>query len=126
MKKWHIILILFILYFVWCAVDSEKNEITYINTTPSEHYYSTVYVEQQSKPIVVTRKPTIGECIVAPVDFVVCICSGVIKGIGYGTAYVAETITPSRLYEQDNWCCYCDAQRTWYGDIEHQSNCKYK
>lgn len=121
MKKWHIILILFILYFVWCKVDSEKGEI-YI--TPSEHYYSTIYVGQQSKPIVVTRKPTIGECIVAPVDFVVGVCSGVIKGIGYGTAYVAETITPNRLYERDNWCCYCDAQRTWYGTIEHQSNCK--
>lgn len=123
MKKWHIILIIAVIYILSCIFDKLTTQ-----SLTTEHHYSTVYVEQQTTitPVVVTRKPTIGECIVAPVDFVVCICSGVIKGIGYGTAYVAETITPSRLYDQDNWCCYCDAQRTWYGTIEHQSNCKCK
>lgn len=123
MKKWHIILIIVVIYILSCIFDRLTTQ-----PSPTEHYYSTVYVEQQTvaSPVVVTRKPTIGECIVAPVDFVVCICSGAIKGVGYGTAYIAETITPSRLYEQDNWCCYCNAQRTWYGTIEHQSNCKCK
>lgn len=118
MKKWHIILIISII--IICVLnhnnDTQSNIQSSDNCDYNTHYNNSYIYTNTQSTIYVTRKPTIGECIVAPIDFVVGICSGVIKGVGYGTAYVAETITPGRLYTEDNWCCYCD--------MHHNINCR--
>lgn len=86
--------------------------LTYTSSTEQSQITKNVYHYQQTdlQLKVVKRRPTIGECLMVPVDFVVGICSGCIKGVGYGTAYIAETITPTRLYPEDDRCCFCDAK----------------
>ena len=118
MKKWYIIL--FISIAIICILNNNNTQPTTQSSNNCDYttYCSDNYVYTNTQSTVyITRKPTIGECIVAPIDFVVGICSGVIKGVGYGTAYIAETITPNRLYTEDNWCCYCD--------VQHDINCHH-
>ena len=105
MKTKHIIISILIvilgLSIIQCVTPTKQPQIT-------ENTYH--YQQTGSQLIVIKRRPTIGECLMAPVDFVVGICSGCIKGVGYGTAYIAETITPTRLYPEDDRCCFCDAK----------------
>ena len=119
MKKWHIVILIIVGILLLLPSKQDEQQINVVE------YTQTLYTPSSNNSIVVARKPTIGECIVAPIDFVVGICSGVIKGVGYGTAYIAETITPGRLYSVDNKCCYCNVCQVFYGEIEHH-NCKLK
>ena len=113
----YVILGLIIINIAIDAIDSQKEYPTPINKT------ETIYVSQPSisthTMVVKYRKPTLGECILAPVDLVVGVCNGVIQGIGYGVAYVADTCTLRRLYPEDNWCIHCERH------IDQYHKCKY-
>ena len=113
----YIILGLIILNIVIDAFNYNKPQPTPINKT------ETVYVTQPIKSthtvVVKQRKPSLGECILAPVDLVIGVCNGVIQGIGYGAAYVADTCTMRRLYPEDNRCIHCDLY------INKSHKCKY-
>lgn len=115
----YIILGLVIVNITIDAFDAQKEYPTPINKT------ETIYVNQQSAisthtTVVRYRKPTLGECVLAPVDLVVGVCNGIIRGIGYGAAYVADTCTIHRLYPEDDQCIHCDLH------IDRCHKCKYK
>ena len=112
----YVILGLIILNIVIDTFNYNKPQPTPINKT------ETVYVTHPTTHTVVVekRKPTLGECILAPVDLVIGICNGVIQGVGYGAVYIADTCTISRLYPEDNRCIYCDMYH-----VEHYK-CKCK
>lgn len=107
----------FICFCLYSSCSAEQ-------TTSSTYYaieqnYSTIY-QNNTIECQKTRKPTLGECILAPVDLVIGICNGVIQGIGYGAAYVADTCTIHRLYPEDDRCVHCDLH------IDRYHKCKYK
>lgn len=102
------------------VINSQKEYPTPINKTETIYVTQTQPIESTHTMIIKHRKPTLGECILAPVDLVVGVCNGVIQGIGYGAAYVADTCTIHRLYPEDDHCVHCDLH------IDRYHKCKYK
>lgn len=99
-----------------CTAEQPNSSIYYTMEQNQHTIQQTNIVVECQKP----RKPTLGECILAPVDLVIGVCNGVIQGIGYGAAYVADTCTIHRLYPEDDHCVHCDLH------IDRYHKCKYK
>lgn len=111
----YIILGIIILNFIASIINICQNYFIQPNNN------DIVYVQQpqqtQLEVVVVKQKPTLGECILAPVDLVAGIYNGVLCGIGNCAVYITNKCTIGSLYTDNNWCIYCK---------QYNSNCECK